>query len=474
MKRRYFLTGLGAGASGILLTRCTHWTAMLKDRSLRDIEPQHFISQDGLLEVDLIAVPSVYPIGRHQAQLLTYNGQAPGPILEARAGDTMRVHFTNQLTQSTNLHFHGLHIPPTGTGDNVFLEVPPGETWTYEFALPRNHPAGLAWYHPHYHGLVAEQVYSGLAGPILIRGDLDEVPEVKAADETLIVLKDFGLTRSGQVATPNALFKRWGREGDLLTVNGQLRPSYGLTAGQLKRLRILNAATSKIFRLALDDHALQIIATDGGALQKPIKVDELVLAPGERVDVLVQANQKPGTYPLLSLPYDRGIAKMMDKPLETSVLADFTYDGAAEAEPMPLPEILIPVAPLSAPSTIRELVLDHGIAPGSGAPFLINGKAFDHGRIDTQVKLGTVEDWVLVNKASMDHPFHLHTNAFQVIERNGEPVVDLVWKDTVNLEAYETVKIRVKFSDYAGKTVYHCHILDHEDQGMMGIIEMRA
>lgn len=474
MKRRSFLKGLGVGGSGIVLARCAGKDAKIIDRPLRAIAPQHFISQKGLLEVDLTAAPSVYPLGRRQAQLLTYNGQVPAPILEAHAGDTVRVHFTNQLTQSTNLHFHGLHIPPTGAGDNVFLEVPPGERWIYEFALPRNHSTGLAWYHPHYHGLVAEQVFSGLAGPIIVRGDLDEIPEVKAADERLIILKDFGLTGNGQVATPNALFKRWGREGDLLTVNGQLRPNYGLTGRKLKRLRILNAATSKIFRLALNEHDLHIIGTDGGALHKPLTVDELVLAPGERVDVLVQANQKPGTYSLLSLPYDRGIANMMDKPLTTTVLADFTYDEVVAPDSMTLPETLIPVGSLPEPSTTRTFVLDHGIAPGSGAPFLINGQAFEHGRIDTQVKLGTVEDWILVNKASMDHPFHLHTNTFQVIERNGEPVVDLAWKDTVNLRAYETVKIRVSFQDYTGKTVYHCHILDHEDQGMMGIIEMQA
>ncbi len=137
-----------------------------------------------------------------------------------------------------------------------------------------------------------------------------------------------------------------------------------------------------------------------------------------------------------------------------------------------MPTVLGTVATLPEPSTVRELVFDHGIDPETHDPFLINGRAFGHHRVDTQVQVGTVEDWVLINKAGMDHPFHLHTNAFQVISRNGQPEPLRAWKDVVNLRPYETVRIRIPFRDFAGKTVYHCHILDHEDQGMMGIVEM--
>ena len=127
---------------------------------------------------------------------------------------------------------------------------------------------------------------------------------------------------------------------------------------------------------------------------------------------------------------------------------------------------------LAPPSRHREFVLEHGI--DGAQSFLINGRGFAHDRIDTSVELGTVEEWRITNNAGMDHPFHLHTNAFQVIWRNGESVSLPIWQDVVNVKAYETVDILVPFNDYAGKTVYHCHILDHEDQGMMGIIEMRA
>ncbi|NEP19294.1 MAG: multicopper oxidase family protein [Leptolyngbya sp. SIO4C1] len=478
MKRRSFIKLASAGVGTVALSRCARQCATA---------PQRVISQDGLLEVDLTAMPSVHRLGHRRAQLMTYNAQLPGPVLELQPGDTVRIHFTNRLAQPTNLHFHGLHIPPTGTGDNPFLEIPPGEAWTYEFQLPANHPAGLGWYHPHYHGRVAEQVFAGLAGPLILRGDFDAIPEIQAAPEQLLVLKDFGLTRNGQVADPSPLFRRWGREGDLLTVNGQLRPDYRLTAGQLHRLRLLNASTSKIFRLTLSEHSLYLAATDGRSLAAPVAVSEVVLAPGERAEVLVLGDRAPGSYALLSQPYDRGIAKMLSEPLETAVLATFTYadtytdtytgadtDAAQPARSSALPKRLLPVESLPDPVATREFILDHGIDHSSGAQFIINGKAYDHSRVDTQVKLGTVEDWVIVNRASMDHPFHLHTNHFQVLARNGEPAAVRAWKDTLNLRAYETAKLRVRFADYPGETVYHCHILDHEDQGMMGVIEMQA
>ncbi|MEA5499230.1 multicopper oxidase domain-containing protein [Limnoraphis robusta Tam1] len=114
---------------------------------------------------------------------MLYNGQIPGPRLEAKPGDTIRINFTNKLSQPTNLHYHGLHISPTGNADNVFLHIPPGESFTYEFTLAKNHPSGTFWYHPHLHGLVAEQLFGGLAGLLIVRGEFDEIPEIKAAQE---------------------------------------------------------------------------------------------------------------------------------------------------------------------------------------------------------------------------------------------------------------------------------------------------
>lgn len=152
-------------------------------------------------------------------------------------------------------------------------------------------------------------------------------------------------------------------------------------------------------------------------------------------------------------------------------IAAIAYQG--QVEPIPLPAKLIAVPALPAPQTERRFVFNHGMAPGMGMVFLINGKMFDPNRVDTQVRLNTVEDWELVNTGVMDHPFHLHVNPFQVISRNGRPEPYRAWKDTVLVRTGETVRIRVGFEDFTGKTVYHCHILDHEDLGMMGIIEIQ-
>lgn len=466
--RRQFLSLLAVASSAPLFSHCARRNAT-----------RRIISQDGLLELSLTAQAQIQTLSGQSAKLLTYNGQVPGPILEARAGDTVRLTLINQLETPTNLHYHGLHISPEI--DNVFREVPPGERYTYEFQIPTNHPAVTSWYHPHYHLDVARQVFGGLAGPVVIRGDLDDIPELQQADEVLLVLQDFEATR--QPAEPHALGKKWGREGELLLANGQYNPIINVPQNGLLRLRLINASASRIYQLQLQDHLWFLIATDRGAISTPIQLKTLRLSPGERAELLISGQQQPGDYPLISLPYDRGIGTMVEslgeavkqmsgvvQPIQTTV-ATLRYQQSEYSEQLPLPKTLIPVESLPTPSTTREFVLNHGI-DGGASGFIINDKSFDMNRVDTQVSLNQVEDWKIINQASIDHPFHLHTNRFQIIERNGKPEPFLTWKDTVSIKGYETVTIRVRFEDFVGRTVYHCHILDHEDQGMMGVIEI--
>jgi FtsP/CotA-like multicopper oxidase with cupredoxin domain len=415
---------------------------------------------------------------------MAYNGQIPGPRLEAKPGDTVRIHFTNQLAQATNLHYHGLHIPPTGNADNIFLTVPSGETQTYEFTLPKNHSAGTFYYHPHLHELVAEQVFSGLGGIFVVRGELDEIPEVRAAQEEFLFLKDFALDANGQVPHPGHMDLMSGREGPILTVNGQVNPTIFMPAKGLLRLRIVNASTSRFYQLRLDEHQFYLIATDGGAIAQPVELKELLLSPGERAEVLVQGNRPPGNYRLLSLPYDRGgsmgmMGSSASVPSQPQVLATITYRSSL-TEQLPLPSKLIPIETLSQPSKTRriEMSMLMKMQPGMGMQmaFLLNNQPFAMDRVDAAVKLGSVEDWELVNvdPDGMEHSFHLHTNPFQVVSRNGKPDSYQAWEDTVRIRANETVRIRIPFRDFTGKTVYHCHVLDHEDLGMMGIVEMQG
>ncbi|HHP7232710.1 MAG TPA: multicopper oxidase family protein [Xenococcaceae cyanobacterium] len=487
LNRRQFIA-LGAAGAGVVLVgnwlrQETMFSQPLPQSSANPVSV--YQSSDGLLELDLEAKESLVNLGEQQASLLTYNGQIPAPRLEAKPGDKVRLHFTNNLEQPTNIHYHGLHIPVTGNADNVFLKIEPGEKLTYEFQIPPNHPSGTFWYHPHLHGLVAEQLFGGLAGLFIVRGELDEIPEIKAAKEEFLVLQDFALDNNGRRTNSAHMSLMMGREGDVITVNGRVNPSINLPENGLLRLRILNASPSRFYRLALENHSFYQIATDGNSLNEPIEVDELLLTPGQRADVLVKGDQESGQYSLLNLPYDRGSMGMMgggmmgrgmmgrsnnDTPI---ALATVNYQSAGDS--LALPSKLTSIAALPEPQTVRRFELNHGMNPAVGMAFLINGEPYGGAnQIDTQVQLNTVEDWEIANTGVMDHPFHVHNNAFQVVSRNAQPESLLAWRDTVLVKRGETVRIRIPFNDFAGKTVYHCHILDHEDLGMMGNLMIEA
>ncbi|MGB3294398.1 MAG: multicopper oxidase family protein [Phormidesmis sp.] len=481
IKRRDFLRLSAGTTAAILLSQCSRSQLKSSTPVSAPIQFQTYKSEDGLLSLDLEAKAQSVQLGDRTANLLAYNSKVPGPLLEAKPGDKVQIRFTNQLNQPTNIHYHGLHISPTETGDNVFLEISPGESHTYEYQIPDNHPAGTFWYHPHKHGLVAEQLFGGLAGLFIVRGELDEIPEIKAAKEEFLVLKDFALDGNGNIFDTGHMAAMTGRAGALLTASGQINPEMTIAKGGLLRLRLLNASPSRFFHLSLEDHPLHLIATDGGAISAPVELSDVVLAPGERVEVLVQGNQQPGDYRLINQPFNPAQGGMMGGMISRNqnsdsaeIVATLSYDG--ETQETTLPDQLITVEPLPEPQITRQFTLNHGMGGGmmgGGMVFVINGKAFDPNRVDTQVMLDTVEDWEIINTGSMTHPFHVHTNKFQIISQNGQPASYSAWKDVVPVSPGETVRIRMAFRDYIGKTVYHCHVLDHEDRGMMGTLEIQ-
>jgi FtsP/CotA-like multicopper oxidase with cupredoxin domain len=403
--------------------------------------------------------------------LSAYANQVPGALIEARPGDRLRINFTNRLNESTNLHFHGLHVPPTGNADNSFLEIRSGSSMVYELDLPQNHPGGTFWYHPHHHGLTAKQLSRGLAGPIIIRGALDEIPEIGAAPEKILMLQDFEVNGRGEPLEPTMMERMQGREGNLVLVSGVENPVLAIQRRGWLRLRIVNASTSRFYRLKLDEHPLYQIASDGGALPEVQERDEILLSPGERAEVMVRGAREPGEYHLRTLPYNRGQMGMMGmmggpRPSTTGPIATLRYDGDAETE-WTLPSALVPIQPLPAPAVFRSFRLGENMMN-----FTINGRTFDGRRTDAVVGLNTIEEWEFDNPTDMDHPMHIHTNAFQVIDSSGVPV--LAWKDVVLVRSRAKVRVRMRFDDFAGPTLFHCHILDHEDLGMMARFDIRA
>lgn len=424
------------------------------------------------IEFPLEASEFQTPAGNRGGLLFGYNGQVPGPILETRAGDTVRIRFRNSLPEDTNLHFHGLHVPPTGNADNALLMVPAGESFDYEWTLPADHPAGLNWIHPHMHGTTARQVARGLAMPLIVRGPLDEEPAIQSATEHMLVLQDFDLNAAGLPLEPGMMERNLGREGPLVTVNGRLRPALSIRPGGWARLRLINASPSRFYRLSVEEHTLLQVATDGGSLAAPREVDELLLLPGERADLMVRGSRPGGSYALRNLPYDRGGGMgMFPSAGLPFTLATLDYEGDAVEAPA-LSERLASIDPLPEPARSRTFVLGGGMGGmmGGGMAFTINGRTFNPNRVDTRVRLGDVEEWTFINAMAMDHPMHIHTNPFQVIGRGGEP--EAAWRDIVLVPRNGSARIRTQFRDYAGKLVYHCHILDHEDLGMMGILEI--
>lgn len=282
MNRRSFLAVAAGGAAAASSAALCHGWAAGPRRNISSATTRVLRSQAGLLELDLVAQETPISIPGTSGRALTYNGLLPGPQLELQPGDAVRIQLHNRLTQATNLHYHGLHIPPSGAADNVFLRVAPGQRQSYSFTLPNNHPAGLFYYHPHHHGTVADQVFGGLGGALLVRGELDRIPEVQAAQEEVLVLKD--LPAANERSGSGVML---GREGSILSVNGQVNPELQVAAGGLLRLRLLNASNARFWRLALEGHTMHLIATDGGALEQPMPLQELLLVPGERADVLV-------------------------------------------------------------------------------------------------------------------------------------------------------------------------------------------
>lgn len=439
-------------------------------------EPEVLRSRDGVLRVGLVAVPTVTTIAGRRARVLTYNGTVPGQTWLVRPGDRIEVRLRNELDAPTNLHSHGLEVSPQGNGDNPFVSIEPGQVFDYRFDLPDDHPPGVFWYHPHRHGTVADQLFGGLYGALIVEDDNDQVPVDR---DRVLVVSDISLTADGQVAPVTAPEVMMGREGDLVLVNGQHRPQLSARPGQRERWRVINACTSRYLRLELTGQRLELLGIDSGREPTPREVTEVVLAPGNRADLLV--SMRAGTSELRTLGHDRGGMGMMGGSglSGPGTLATLTVTGDEVAAPGPVPERPpIPDLRQRPVAGQREIAftMTMGSMMGPGEDMMdlgFDGRAFDAARIDQQVSAGTVEEWLITNPTPMDHPFHLHVWPMQLIETGGQPVTEPTRRDVVNVPAQSQVRVLVDFARHLGRSVYHCHILDHEDAGMMASVEAR-
>lgn len=437
---------------------------------------------DGRQAYTLRARLETVEIGGVTATLRSF-GSIPGPLIRTRPGGRLRITLINDMPDviepemmagatmthnmphdynAINLHTHGFQSSPKDPGDNVLLTIRPGQQHEYVHDLPPDHPPGFHWYHPHKHGSAAIQFLSGMAGIILVEGGLDDVPEIAAAKDELMIIQEIRLGADGQVAQfYDALAGI--NDHTFHLVNGQLEPTYTMSPGEIQRWRILNANARDYLHLTLDGHTFHVLSNDGLSLPAPEQVGELLLAPGQRVEVLVVGGGE-GSYRLLANAYSSGFVGIRT----TKALATLQITGAAMA--MALPGSL-PLSERQTPIGDGQIAATQTMEFGLAGHYVINGQVFDPNRIDFRVRVGTSEEWLLLNSTAEDHPFHIHTNPFVVTKINGASVAP-VWRDTVTVpRSGGSVTIRHRFQDYNGIYPCHCHILAHEDTGMMALVE---
>lgn len=520
-------------------------------------------------------------------KLRAWNGTVPGPMLKARPGDTMNVEVINDLTpydssawagnhnvphdlNSTNLHVHGLEVTPhlfepLGTSDPLakMISLHPTERKSYSFVIPDDQPPGLFWYHPHKHGSTAVQAVSGMAGAILIEGDIDEVPEIKAAKDHILVVQDIGLfptdnpdvdgadthtyeprqnaiwqTFAGNVTIDGIeqpdlksgfttgdyplryflmngkpFFKELHNPTDPSHPTGSQIddgvPSFEMAQGEVARFRMLNANSDDVMPVYLQGHDLHLIGMDGVNLPKlrtlpalptdaPATDNQLILAPANRGEFLVKAITTPGTYELRQAPQSLQFLQSDGRLLARIVVTADVNDMALPAQ-LPLQTRHYPLTPDSAVSQTRYITFGMQF-PGKANPvvgidFFINNQQYDELSVSQVVMLNTTEDWVIgspghpamtrkdASSGHQDntegHPFHIHVNSFEVIgiadvAPNGTVTNEIRYspdevliQDTIWVPMGKQVTIRQTYKQWTGKAVYHCHILPHEDTGMM-------
>jgi FtsP/CotA-like multicopper oxidase with cupredoxin domain len=517
------------------------------------LQPETITSKDGVLKLDLVVDYNKDPltIGKDTLHLRTYNGKLVAPVLRAKAGDTLSITVHNKLSNVppptpgfmnghhdwnvTNLHFHGLHVAPQGTpeaeSDNVLLEILPQTSQHYEVHIPKDHPAGTFWYHPHRHGSTTAHVASGMAGALIIERtdnvtNLDSIPEVAAAAQEVMVLQavpylkntdgvgDIELANANNMFSPGDFFalKRY------ITVNGLKIPTITLAPGEVRRLRLVATGQREFVQLriardaegnipAAEQIPFHEVATDGLVTGRLTQKQDLELQPGYRSDSLIQAPKNAsGTYYLVDMnsitttassPTDPRPTGADGSPERISIIAMIKIAGAPVDMNLPDPAALM-TQRLPDLQDSPDLFTQHayyGIVSGSGgvkfylteadtpAHTVPTGREFDP--TETRyLPLGHVEKWQVGSRNSagigVAHPFHIHINPFlitQVLDANGQDVLvkefgGSVWRDTLAMKQDYTYTLLTKYEVYTGRFVNHCHILDHEDNGMMEIVEV--
>lgn len=438
-----------------------------------------------------------------KTNVYTTNGLFPGPTIRARRGDRLSISFSNGMDQESILHWHGMIVPPAMDG-HPRDAVESGQQYNYNFTI--NQRAGTYWYHPHPDGYTGPQVYKGMAGFFIVEDEEEAALHLPSGDyEIPLLIQDKKISSDGELLydTGGMMQSMMGFFGDQILMNGTPAP-YREVEARWYRMRVLNGSNARIYTLAFsDDVPFQIIGSDGGLLPKPIEANELMLAPGERADILVDFSGFPEGEALRlrskgvdagrsgsmmnrdgggmmgggGMMNDRGGMQGMMGSINNSLGQSFDImefrivpgSGDSFSVDNQLSTLDFPTAEEVANRRTINLTMEmmQGMA--------LDGRFFDMNRIDQQVQQGAVEEWTFVNQTPMPHPMHIHAVQFKVIERTGGRGLlptETGWKDTVLVMPEESVTVRMRFDADPGVYVYHCHNLEHEDNGMMANLKI--
>lgn len=437
-------------------------------------------------EFRLIAKPAQVPLvgAQHPATgAWTYNGTVPGPEIRVRQGDHLRIAVENQLSEETTIHCHGIRLPNAMDGVPHLTQHPiaPGQSFVYEFDVP---DAGTYWYHPHMNS--AEQVGRGLSGPLIV----EEREPIQVDRDVVWMLSDWRLLSDAQLSDDfrnRHDMAHNGRVGNTVTINGKVADTFAVRAGERIRLRLINAANARIFKLKFAAHRPQIIACDGQPVEPHEPADErVVLGPAMRIDLILDMTGKPGERFQVVDDFYRGLAYR---------LVDIVYGGEPLRERLLDSAIALPANTMPEPDVHNaerhEVTFNGGMMGGmmmrergmggmnmmqmmhAGKIWFINGVAMTGHVMDPMLTLERGRSYMLSmnNETAWHHPMHLHGHAFRVISRNGVPTKYREWQDTVLMAAREHVEVAF-VADNPGDWMFHCHILEHQESGMMGVIRV--
>lgn len=392
-----------------------------------------------------------------------FNQQLPGPVLRANKGDTLLVRVTNKLPEATTIHWHGICLPASMDGTRgVQKPIEPGEVFEYRFVVP---DAGTFWYHSHTNETV--QMERGMYGALIV----DEETDIQVDGERIFMIDDMKLNAKNEFTKPSWFLPRMlerhdGRQGNTLLLNGKENVVIGMNAGQTERWRFINSSSARYFVLHLGGKSFDAIATDGGLLEHAITVTELLITPGERMDILVGPLTEGETFAIESLAYNRMTTIRSKRETFATVVV-----GAKQPTTAFVPERLRIIQPLAKQDATVTRKISFSVDPRirDGKDFQVNGGTHVH---DKPVRISELQVWEVTNTSRMDHPFHLHGFFFQVIEENGKAPAYKAWKDTYNLKPKGTIKIAWMPDDRPGTWMYHCHIIEHHAAGMMATFDV--